>query len=778
MARRKVTFDVEVNTPSATREADRVAKIFEGKLKSLQVGTKAGSAGGGGGGGGGGGSGGMPGSSLTNLIFGSAQYAIAGGFYKFFSDLPSNIVKIDALATANKRAAASFATLAGGTQAANDMIDAYVRGSGGVASRTEATTEAMRLFNIGMADNAQQMQAFVTLSRGMSQALGKPVEYVQEQFSLALANQSQLRFDQLGLSIERHQQLMAELSQKYPELTREVIFQNAMLQQASEKYLQLATSTEALATGAELAAKHMHDLGDAMSASFQREISSPFMADFAQLLGATEPNLKNPRLELQKQGAKLALNERVRRGGPTWTEIGDATAFSNNGRAAAQADYEKQVQSYHEQIAAIDAVTHANDVMTAAMIKGVDVPQALADKLKLLNDEIHSGTGPMGEYAAQASLVTTAVDGLRGSSDGMTDALMRTSSAADVAAASIEALGGRLEGAGVAMVGKLMGAGFSAEQTRGLVPSQDEIDSLTQTLVKQHAMEGDIIDDEIAAQEAEKTLYGTAQAAYDTAMEAARAGKGAASALEKAATKQEKAIAAAADKIKSTFSEMLHKIPGLYGTSDVTEEDLKLAGKGIPVNYADDALRRLEDVAFNKTKRDDVNLDDWAQALRLPAGTDPEVLAIFARRAWQSGELFANPQNIDKFVNMQAAKGDLLGQEQAALGTQNLDARFGIGTKEGNEFLRVFGMKALDPVQDGLISEITTRGPIMGQTLADAMYDGFESQAMSLPWVERLMQVVTSQIGRELTSEQNNNAKSDLAESESVGYEYHVYLPQ
>ena len=95
-------------------------------------------------------------------------------------------------------------------------------------------------------------------------------------------------------------------------------------------------------------------------------------------------------------------------------------------------------------------------------------------------------------------------------------------------------------------------------------------------------------------------------------------------------------------------------------------------------------------------------------------------------------------------------------------------AMFGLGTEQGNEFLKVFGVEALDPIEDGLITEITTRGPIMGETLANAMFEGFKSQSLSLPWVAELMKVMESEVGRRVMSQLNTNVTSDLAESEDM----------
>jgi hypothetical protein len=99
MPRRKITFDVAINTPSAQREAQRLASIFQSRLNNIQVGTGAGRGGGGGGGGGGGKSGGSFGpfgdKNAGEWLRNTAGFAVSGMFYKFFSDLPKNIAELE-----------------------------------------------------------------------------------------------------------------------------------------------------------------------------------------------------------------------------------------------------------------------------------------------------------------------------------------------------------------------------------------------------------------------------------------------------------------------------------------------------------------------------------------------------------------------------------------------------------------------------------------------------------------------------------------------------------
>jgi hypothetical protein len=770
MPRRKISFDVAVNTPSAQREADRLANIFQSRLRNVQVGTTAGRGGAGGtaGGGGRGATGGMPGSSIPNLILGSAQFAFAGMFYKFFSDLPGNIMQLNELATVNRRASASFATLAGSTEKANAMIDAYIQGTGGATDRVTATTQAMRLFNIGMADTSEEMRTFTTLTRGMSQALGRDTDYIQEQFSLALANQSLLRFDQLGLSIERHQELVEELSDKYPDLSKELVFQNAMLLQATERYYNLATAQSALATNTEQATTALENLkaiaGQRLSAGFVE----PIAGDIAGWLGSTALNLKAADLRgmagvRQQQAQNLPPQVNA------WDKImGGVFGQSYPGKAQDARDAE--IRSLEEVAAVGYRTAEVLDKMQAAQNLGIDVSQDWISVTDGATQAVLNNTATTDDYMGRLDMVSQMIDqAMNPALDDAASALQRTGDSADVMAGKLEGLQDRLTSVAASAIGKLIQAGMSPEEAYAAVGGQARVDEVARLAVEEGALRGsDPLMQEAIQMGAEEALAAPAEAIIDAQQEAERLARRAASAQEQAAKKMEKAIIDASDYIMDTYSDMLSNVPGLFGKSEVTEEDLLLAEKGAAINYADDYLRRVMDVAMNKKDRSDVDLGLVRQALGLDEKTSPEEVAIRFGRAWQSGSLWQNPENIERFLNVGAVRDQLREQEMAALGQQNLRAFFGLGTEQGKEFLRIFGVEALDPIQDGLISEITTRGPIMGETLANSMFQGFKTQALNLPWVQALVVGISDNLTVEMLTQMNVNANSDLAEAEGV----------
>lgn len=172
-----------------------------------------------------------------------------------------------------------------------------------------------------------------------------------------------------------------------------------------------------------------------------------------------------------------------------------------------------------------------------------------------------------------------------------------------------------------------------------------------------------------------ETQTAGADAQIEAAQEAERAQKKAASeserAFKKAAQAAEEAWQDAANDLKSG----LESTPGLLGTSSVTEEQLTLAKGGVPQNFADNFIRRLEDEI--NTKKDlypDVSIDKAREALQrvgIIPGETVEATLIQLRQAWESSALFAHPANLE-LIDQAAVKENLALQEKAEQGQKNI----------------------------------------------------------------------------------------------------------
>lgn len=153
------------------------------------------------------------------------------------------------------------------------------------------------------------------------------------------------------------------------------------------------------------------------------------------------------------------------------------------------------------------------------------------------------------------------------------------------------------------------------------------------------------------------------------------------------------------------FTAALRSTPGLFGTSQVTSEQMKLAELGVPQEFGDDYLRRLTDEVLNGVPWDDVDIKEAAAA----AGIDPNlpakaILEMF-RQAWQDSSLFANPENL-KLINTDAIKAQIQKQQASEAGQANILALFGVGDEELVAQIAGLGVK----VQTGLQQYLSEEG--------------------------------------------------------------------
>lgn len=167
--------------------------------------------------------------------------------------------EVDAVATAYRRQEVAARALAGSQDRLIDLMETYERVTGGSVDQATALADVTRLQAVGFADTAEELEKFLTAARGISVATGGQQDYVISQLQLAIANQSTMLLDQLGLGVSEVMQRIAELRAQNSSLTEELAYQEAILGLAIEKYGELARSVEAQATGAERAARYWRE---------------------------------------------------------------------------------------------------------------------------------------------------------------------------------------------------------------------------------------------------------------------------------------------------------------------------------------------------------------------------------------------------------------------------------------------------------------------------------------------------------------------------------------
>jgi hypothetical protein len=154
-------------------------------------------------------------------------------------------------AVAFERQSVAAVNLAGSTAKLESLMIAYDKATGGAIDRATALADVTRLQAVGFGDTAAELQRFVTAARGISVATGQQQDYVISQLQLAIANQSTLRLDQLGLGVAEVKTRIDELKASDKSLTTEMAYQNAILGLAEDKFGALVKSSAAQATGME-----------------------------------------------------------------------------------------------------------------------------------------------------------------------------------------------------------------------------------------------------------------------------------------------------------------------------------------------------------------------------------------------------------------------------------------------------------------------------------------------------------------------------------------------
>lgn len=146
-----------------------------------------------------------------------------------------------------------------------------------------------------------------------------------------------------------------------------------------------------------------------------------------------------------------------------------------------------------------------------------------------------------------------------------------------------------------------------------------------------------------------------------------------------------------------------------------------------------------------------VDIKDAAAALGIdPTAAAEQILAEF-EAAWADSSLFADPANMDKFLNMDAIQASIERQQSAQQGEKNLKALFGIGEDEDVAAVAALGLG----IQDGLAGWLDTNGfPAASESLATAIAGGVKENAddIGTGMIDGLEDWITGVEGTDYTS--------------------------
>lgn len=220
----------------------------------------------------------------------------------------------DKTATAYRRQNVAATSLAGSQRQLNDLLKTYDEVTGGTIDRAGKLNDITRLQAVGFADSAKELERFTIAARGISVAMGVQQDYVIGQLQLAIANQSTIRLDQIGLGVVEVTSKIKELRAADKSLTEAMAYQEAVLGIAIQKYGALAKSLEAQATGAEKAAKSWKD--------FQLQLGETAGPAVSGVMGTLAQQLDGISQGLQQAGRDAAFLKSQLSGLPDWLKSG------------------------------------------------------------------------------------------------------------------------------------------------------------------------------------------------------------------------------------------------------------------------------------------------------------------------------------------------------------------------------------------------------------------------------------------------------------------------
>lgn len=172
----------------------------------------------------------------------------------------------------------------------------------------------------------------------------------------------------------------------------------------------------------------------------------------------------------------------------------------------------------------------------------------------------------------------------------------------------------------------------------------------------------------------------------------------------------------------------LQNVPGLFGTSQVTDEQMQMAELGIPQNFADDWIRRLSDEVLNGVDWEGVDIQDAARRAGIDPSLPAEAILGMVKEKWNDKSFFADPANLD-LINLDAVQAELQRQAAMKAGAQNLLSMFGITPETAEADGQATGQKVGSGVLTGMKTALT--GGEAGEGMASALSSGVTEESMA-----------------------------------------------
>lgn len=199
--------------------------------------------------------------------------------------------------------------------------------------------------------------------------------------------------------------------------------------------------------------------------------------------------------------------------------------------------------------------------------------------------------------------------------------------------------------------------------------------------------------------------------------------------LKKSVDKMGKTIDKSIDDMAQKLGSILQSIPGLFGTSSVTADQMKMGELGIPQNFADDYLRRLTDEVINGVDWEGVDIGDAAARAGIDPSLPHEAILEMFKAAWGDSSLFANAANLD-LINQEAVQEGIDKANAQAAGKANIMALFGIAPDEATAQAVTLGTSLHTGIQQG-ITQGAAGGAGLGTSLVSGMASDITPESMA-----------------------------------------------
>jgi len=199
--------------------------------------------------------------------------------------------------------------------------------------------------------------------------------------------------------------------------------------------------------------------------------------------------------------------------------------------------------------------------------------------------------------------------------------------------------------------------------------------------------------------------------------------------LKKSVDKMGKTIDKSIDDMAQKLGSILQSIPGLFGTSSVTADQMKMGALGVPQNFADDYLRRLTDEVVNGVDWANVDIADAAARAGIDPSLPHEAILEMFKAAWGDSSLFANAANLD-LINQEAVQAGIDKANAQAAGKANIMALFGIAPDEATAQAVTLGTSLHTGIQQG-ITQGNAGGTGLGTSLVAGMASDITPESMA-----------------------------------------------